>query len=1077
MKVTKKLLVMMIIVLVARVDIAFPQASVSTAELRGQVTDPTGAAVAGATITVTDVSKGTTRTVTSDDSGNYVILALQPSTYTLKVEAQGFAAKTLNDVKLEVGQVANIPLELGVGGVDAVVDVSATSDVIEVERTQQSSVINEVQIDNLPINRRNYLDFALLTPGVTDSDNIIDSSDFRVAQTPQSGLSFGGNNGRGNSILVDGASVDTNSGGARPVVGQEAVQEFQVNRNSYNAEFGGASGGIVNIVSKTGSNDFHGSLFGYFRDDAFDAHNAFDFSPEGQSPFSRQQYGGSLGGRIVRDKTFFFTSLERLDQDLTTFVNLLNDPSIFDITQSQGALLNFLGATPFAPLATGLRGALTTTNFPGTIELFEEASGQFPFNTADTVFSARVDHTFSSKDNGYIRFNLADNHFENSAAGALNATSRGRTIDTFTGGVLLSETHFFSPLTINEVKFQYAYLDNDVIPNDLIGPEFNIEGFGNFGRDIFLPSETIERRYEISDNFSMVRGSHTWKFGGQWQAIDNSSNSQTFFGGRFNFGTAIPLANIVIGAAGNATFTALNNFLRSPAGGQFAVDANANGRADILDQPITALQSFNLNLPIVYQQGFGDSSSNAFTYRNAAYVQDTWKVRQNLTLNLGLRYFFEDGPFFQPADTDNWQPRVGFSWNPDSNGKFVIRGGYGIFTGQVDNQIVNVTSELGGFGDPSNINIVLATATSNALGLPTSFAIYQTLLAQGVIGNRTITAADLAQFGVVPGPGAPLEVRFRMTPDFENPYTQQASLAVQTDLGKGFAVETSYLFSRGAHITRNRDINPFKMTGISTVTGGPCFVRFPVPGQTCVGTSSDFRNPLILQDNVYESTANSFYHAGTVQLTKRFSHSFSINSNYTYSKTIDEVTDFNSDFSAQNPLNVRLDRALSAFDQRHRFVFSGVFQSPVKGDGFANRLFGDWVFSPIYIAGSGRPFNVLLGFDANNDGRSQSDRPGTLGRNAGRGPDFQSFDMRLARRFSFAETRYLEFTFEAFNLFNRTNYTGVNNVLTSINSSACPPVSLTGEIKGFKGPAPTCPLAFTSAAAARQLQFGARFNF
>ncbi|HET9533320.1 MAG TPA: carboxypeptidase regulatory-like domain-containing protein, partial [Blastocatellia bacterium] len=391
---TKKILLFMLVVLVSRVDLAFPQASVSTAEIRGQVTDEKGAAISGATITLTDVGKGTTRTVRSDENGNYVVLSLLPSDYTMKVEASGFATKTLTNIHLDVGQAANIPVTLNVGGVQAEVNVTASTETVEVERTQQSSVINERLISNLPINRRNYLDFALLTPGVTDSDSINDSSDFRVAQTPQSGLSFGGNNGRGNSILVDGASADTNSGGARDVVSQEGVQEFQVNRNSYSAEYGGASGGVVNIVSKTGTNDFHGSLFGYFRDEVFDARNAFDFNPDGQSPFNRQQYGGSLGGRIVRDETFFFTSLERLDQKQTTFVNLLNDLSIFQVTTGQDALFDFLDATPFAPLSAGLRFNLTTTNFPRTVDLFEDATGQFPFDNSSTLFSARVDHTF-----------------------------------------------------------------------------------------------------------------------------------------------------------------------------------------------------------------------------------------------------------------------------------------------------------------------------------------------------------------------------------------------------------------------------------------------------------------------------------------------------------------------------------------------------------------------------------------------------------------------------------------------------------------------------------------------------------
>jgi hypothetical protein len=289
----------------------------------------------------------------------------------------------------------------------------------------------------------------------------------------------------------------------------------------------------------------------------------------------------------------------------------------------------------------------------------------------------------------------------------------------------------------------------------------------------------------------------------------------------------------------------------------------------------------------------------------------------------------------------------------------------------------------------------------------------------------------------------------------------------------------SYLFNRGAHITRNHDINPFKSSGpVSPLSGTPTFVRFPGPGQT-----TDFLNPFRLQDNHYESTANSFYHAGTVQVIKRFSRNFSINSNYTFSKAIDEVTDFNSDFSAQNPIDLRRDRALSAFDQRHRFVFSGVFNSPFNGDSTFDRVFGDWVFSPIFIAGSGRPFNVLLGIDANGDGVSTRDRPclrdaadqpcrpgSNLGRNTGRGEPFYNVDMRLGRKFSLTDTKYLELTFEAFNLFNQTNFIGINNIIGTL------PLT-DGNPEGIRGRAPTQPFGFTAAAPARQLQFGARFNF
>ncbi len=318
---------------------------------------------------------------------------------------------------------------------------------------------------------------------------------------------------------------------------------------------------------------------------------------------------------------------------------------------------------------------------------------------------------------------------------------------------------------------------------------------------------------------------------------------------------------------------------------------------------------------------------------------------------------------------------------------------------------------------------------------------------------------------MTPRPGAPLEVRFREDPNYNTPTTYQASLGLQQDLGRGFSLDLGYLFTRGLHITRNRDLNQFQQTGPpnpNNPNGGPTFRR--VPG-------GDFRNFLRFQDNQYESSANSFYHAGTFAVTRRFANNFSVNAHYTYSKSIDEVTDFNSDFSAQNPLNLRLDRALSSFDQRHRAVFSGVFQSSSR-----NKFLRDFIFSPIFIAGSGRPFNLQLGFDANGDGRSQTDRPGTVGRNTGRGESFNSLDARLARRFPFGENKYLELTVEGFNLFNRTNFAGVNNIVGGLPLADRNALE-TVTARGIEGLAPTRPLGFTSAANARTFQFGARFNF
>src|SRR5262245_46034273 len=330
----------------------FAQASGSTAELRGQGTDANGATIPNAKLTLTYLAKGSSRVPASDGDGNYVFLGLLPSSYDLKVEAQGFSASTTR-LELTVGQQANIPIKLSAGKIEVQVEVVGGGEVVETGRTEQSSTVDAKQIANLPINRRNYLDYALLTPGVTSSENISDATDYRVVQTPQSRLSFGGNNGRGNQVAVDGAETISASGAVQATVSQEAVQEFQVVRNSFSAEFGGAAGGVVNIISKSGGASFHGGAFGLFRHEKFDARNTFDFNPKGKTPFNRQQYGGSIGGPLKSDKTFFFTSIERYSQEKSSFINLLTDPTLFQVTsasqfatvRNQSALFDYIAAS------------------------------------------------------------------------------------------------------------------------------------------------------------------------------------------------------------------------------------------------------------------------------------------------------------------------------------------------------------------------------------------------------------------------------------------------------------------------------------------------------------------------------------------------------------------------------------------------------------------------------------------------------------------------------------------------------------------------------------------------------------
>ncbi len=852
---------------------------------------------------------------------------------------------------------------------------------------------------------------------------------------------------------------------------------------------------FINIVSKTGGNDYHGSAFGYFRDKTFDARNAFDNNPNGQSPFNRQQFGGSIGGKIVENKTFFFVSAEGLRQKETSFVTL-NDSltnglkiAPANAASDQTFFLNYLAGKPtLAPLAAGIRGGLTVAS-ARTANLYASTNGLFPSSDSSALLTGRVDHTFSDTDTAFVRLNYARLNNVNNGTGGLNAFSRGRNIKSPSGGILLSENHTFNSTTINELRAQFSYYRLTVTPNDAFGPEVNILGYGNFGRDIFLPSDSITRQFDLADTVSFVRGSHTIKVGGVFQYARISTNSETYLPGTFRFG-ALPFGALFSTAQLGAISAQINADVQTGVITPAQAGLLGTTLSNQTSSTINALQAYNFNLPQVYQQGFGQPYFSSGTQKFSLFAQDTWKVRPNVTVNYGLRYYVQKEADPIPTDKNNFQPRVGVSWDIFNNAKTVVRAGAGIFTGQIDNQITNVTNTLASGTNPYNINIVVSAIT-----LPGNYStrvIYNTLLAQGVIGSRQIVASDLTQFGLNTAPGRPLEARIRIGQNFQNPETYQFSGAIQQDLGAGIAVEVSYLHSRGIHQVRPVDVRKYNVTGTSPFTGQPIVSAselgcFSVPGSTagfnCSTTGGALNGnflPRFALDAEYQSVANTFYDAGTVQVTKRFSRNYSINANYTLSKTIDESTDFNTDYLAQNPLNVRDDRSLSAFDQRHRVVLSGVFISPSK-----NAFLRDFVFSPIFTAGSGRPFNLLIGTDTNNDSRLYNDRPALAGRNTGRGEAFYSFDMRLARRFFVKERRYLELTFEAFNLFNHVNYNGINNVVgtacvASFSSNPnCAGASNVIPInaRGVEGISSTSPLGFTSAAPARQLQFGARFNF
>ncbi len=892
--------------------IAHAQGVGASGSVSGTVTDPSGALVPKGTITAQDVSRGVRRTSDVDSNGQYRFSNLPPGTYDLTAQIAGFQSQIQKGVTITVGLAATLDFHLQVATTSSVVEVSAAPPVVETERGSQSNTITQQYIDDLPIDRRDYLNFTLLLPGVTDSTRLTDDQDFRVKQTPQSGLSFYGSNGRGNSVTVDGGETGDDAGGVRLTVSQDAVQEFQVNRSNYAADLGGATGASVNIATKSGTNDVHGTVYSYFRNSGLDARDPFAFT-QALAPFeifdptknsvgipiknslSRYQFGGAVGAPIKKDKTFLFLSFEGLRQNSEQAVPLITNTNEFLPTAAQNTVIAGLAAQPNttivpclnnpngtvtslpAPLCAGaLQSALTTsqlTGLPGTgqsvlntywINQLESNGGLFPYTTRQYLFSARLDHHFSEADSVTLAYRYGHDLEENPDVQSLTGFSAGSSIHNYDNNLQASWYHVFSPLTQNEFRFQWDYDSFNVIPNEPGQVGVQIAGFANnLGTNIFLPNLTILRRYEFADNVTLVRGTHTIKFGGAELLRGNHSESHTFLPGRFVFGP-------------------LPGSLLSP-------------QLSSLEDGLNSLQSASLGLPQFYQQGFGDADYPAYTRPlTEFYLQDSWKIAPNFTLNYGIRYGIDSQ--YNPLSTyyGDVAPRISFAWDPFKDHKTVVRGGFGMFYGPIDAQIAQVDLSLGvlnknrstvenqhntsqvpdqvlnaqntcGIGvtalgpggtifpgipagtpgaSPCNRYISIYADPLGGTGLPflqNSATIFQTLFANGLVQctipapgqNACITPQSLlptSAGGLFPqtfgsgifvqntGQLSPLTVLFSNPPNYRPPYSEQASLGIEREITPGFSVSVSFIYSHTLHLPVAIDTNLFASTPMSTVT-------------------------------------------------------------------------------------------------------------------------------------------------------------------------------------------------------------------------------------------------------------------
>jgi hypothetical protein len=1072
------------------------------------VTDPQGAAVANAVVNVRDLEQGAIRTATTDSNGEFQVRLLRPGIHDITVEARGFSQYLIKEVQLTVGQTASYDIKLEVAGVKTEMVVTTSAPLIEVERTQQANTIERRQVENLPNVGRTFQSYVYTLPGVSNSDAPRIQLAGRITGFGTSGFSIGGSNGRNNLITVDGGENEYGSGQARFDVPVEAIQEFQVNRNSFSAEFGFTAGTAVNIVTKSGTNEFHGSAYLFYRSQHTSARDPFDFNPTGKRSFDQRVFPGfTVGGPIAKNKLFFFSNYERQKNDFARFRNYTTNAQL-QPSAPQLALLDQLDRannpdgspnTNARRISANLRAALTTnaTTYPTIFKYLKDSEGTFNGLARLNTWNTRVDYQLGQRDTFNGRFTLTRNFTNDLGVNPLTTPSNGNSLTARDYSTVVTWIHNFGGNLINQARAQFSPNNSAVTaPPEPATTGLIVSGVGNFGRAFGAPYIVSQDRYQFEDNMTLIRGNHTFKFGASYRPVSYNFRNDLWFAGEYQFQPSA--AYLITLAVPNVTQTGNTQTDRT-------LFSSAVAALGATVPQLTALQNLDLNLPFLYRQGFNNSTWLGTGHYLGGFLQDTWKIHPRLTLDVGGRIDWDGEPKPVPRNT-YFSPRLGFSWDVAGDHKTVLRGGSGIFYSPIYVQIPGYTSVLNGSG--KYINQIAKNPASPA---PNVATLYQA----GVIGNAAcniapgtypfgvLTEAQINCLKVSTSAGAPGRVLFELNPDYKNNYSIQANLGIQRQLTSNVSVEIAYQMYHGLHIQQPVGLNYCEAgtPGCPAVNAtqqaalatrdprlGPlyrvCSTGVPGTADTSCGRVNDAG---ITQFTDYQSRGSSIYHGMTASLTRRFSNYVSFQVNYTFSKAIDDQTDFNSAFAPPFPSRLTTERSLSTFDIRHNFVVSGVLQSP-----FRNYALRDISLSPSVFIRSGIPFTIRTGSDINGDTRGGTDRLFNIGRNTGIGPNFRSVNLRLSKSFRFKTDgpARIEITADAANLFNRTNFAAVNEIVP-VSVSATGALTFPNALSAADYAAGTArltgrrersfkngdPLSFTSAFNPRQILWGLKLVF
>lgn len=944
--------------------------------IEGTVLDQTGAAVTGATVTATNTATNISYTGTTDSTGYFRLPVVLVGTYDIKVEAPGFAPLVRKDIEVTVGARLNIPLTVGVAAQTEKVDVIADVPVVETTRSQVSATVNSQSVANLPVLGRNFINFVLLTPGVT-------------LDTRGGDISFAGQRGTLNSLVVDGSDNNntffgqttgrTGSGRAPYQFSQDAVAEFQVNSNSYSAEYGRAGGAVINVITKSGTNDFHGTAFEFYRDTSLNAQDSITKSRKGpKAPLHFNQFGGNLGGPILHDKLFFFFDYDGQRNTLPNTVFLLL-PRGFALSSN--------------PTIAGYQQV--------ALDYLNARAQSWTRSQNQNVYLGKVDWHISQNNllSGRInsqRFTGAN--FEN--GGSQNSLEHTGASVVTTDTAALRLTSSLSSRIVNVASFSYLRDDEPGLVNSP-NPEANVrEGGGvvlTIGRNSFSPRFTNIRRQQWGDSLTWVRGPHTLKFGVDF-IRDQIAN---FFPGNFS---------------GAFNFTSLEAFGR-----------NLQGQPDPLSpNDATLTQAFA-------GAGTTGPNTNPNLFETSFFAQDEWRVRRSLTLNLGVRYDYQrvDQPsarnpaaFAAGLDTSRIQnpkntpePRIGFAWSPYS--KLVVRAGYGLFYGRTPSILYGTAMSNNG----------LNVATLDFSG--TDVRKYPNTICGAPVPSPSCPAPT--------GGKLRTPIIFVFDKNYKQPDVQQWSLGVEHALARDFSVGVSYLGVKGTHIQRTRDVNLDPLLNTrnvlvnGTIVSVPAYsLTRPIAGFSRIlqfeGTSNSIYNGLIVQ--LTKRMSMGFQFSGAYTFGKV------IDDNPDATAVVPGT--FDDSKMVQFPTMLRADRAAGQNDQRHRLALSGIWDldTYAKGhSGVSRFILGGWEFSGIYTIQSGQPYSALVSGDLNRTGNTRTARL-FVGRDTLYLPRNSSFDPRITKNLPLNERMRFQLILEAFNVFNANNVFAVNTTQYSL--STCP---------------------------------------